>query len=428
MNYSEAINFLFEQLPMYQRTGASAYKNNLDNSLALDKWFRHPHKNFKTIHVAGTNGKGSVSHLLASILQEAGYKTGLYTSPHLRDFRERIKINGQMLPEDDVISFVTENKEILTKIKPSFFEMTVAMAFNYFETSKVDVAVIETGLGGRLDSTNIITPVLSIITNIGYDHTALLGNTLQKIAAEKAGIIKKEVPVVIGQFQEEVFEIFYEKALFQEAVLTVADEKYEAIVTGIDADYKTIDIYKGSEFYFSGLKMPLLGDYQLKNLLTTMQSVENLQKTGFSISADNILKGIKNVIINTGLAGRWQTISTNPTIICDTGHNEDGIKEIVSQLKKIDFAKLHIVFGAVNDKDLNRILQLLPQNATYYFTKADIPRSLAPQTLKENASHFGLNGDCFESVKGAVAAAQKNANINDLIFIGGSTFVVAEII
>ncbi|MCL2074737.1 MAG: bifunctional folylpolyglutamate synthase/dihydrofolate synthase [Marinilabiliaceae bacterium] len=428
MNYHETINFLFEQLPMYQRTGASAYKNNLDNSLALDKWFNHPHKNFKTIHIAGTNGKGSVSSMLASILQESGYKTGLYTSPHLRDFRERIKINGQMIPEEKVVDFVSENNEIINKIKPSFFEMTVAMAFNYFEKSKVDIAVIETGLGGRLDSTNIITPILSIITNIGFDHLALLGNTLLKIAKEKSGIIKKGVPVVIGQFQENVFDFLFEKALYLNAHLSIADENYKAVVATSCEKYKSVNIFKGSEFYFSGLKLPLLGDYQLKNLQTTMQAVENLQKSGFSISADNISKGIKNVIINTGLEGRWQIISKNPTIICDTGHNEDGIREVVSQLAKIEFQQLHFVFGSVNDKDLTKIFSLLPQHATYYFTKANIPRSLDTKTLQKNASLFGLHGECYESVTEAVAAAKINADKNDLIFIGGSTFVVAEII
>ena len=426
MNYNEAVNFLFEQLPMYQRVGAVAYKNNLDNSQALDEWFNHPHKKFKTVHIAGTNGKGSVSHLIASILQEAGYCTGLYTSPHLKDFRERIKVNGEMIPEDKVVSFVSENKQIIEQIKPSFFEMTVAMAFNHFAESKVDIAIIETGLGGRLDSTNIIKPIVSIITNIGFDHTDLLGDTLKKIAHEKAGIIKKGVPVVIGQLQEEVFQVFYEKSYLAEAPLYIADDTYRTEITNVSSDYKTIDVYRNDEFYFSGLKLPLLGNYQNKNIKTVLKSITVIRESGFSIKPENVSNGIKNVIINTGLKGRWQVLSSNPTIICDTGHNEDGIKEVVSQLEKSEYEKLHIVFGVVKDKDLTGILKLLPQNAIYYFTRADIPRSLPAQELKERAEKFGLKGEKFDSVKEAIDEAKKNATANDLIFIGGSTFVVAE--
>jgi len=426
MNYNETVQFLFEQLPMYQRTGTAAYKNNLDNSLSLDKYFNHPHKKYNTIHVAGTNGKGSVSHILASILQEAGYSTGLYTSPHLHDFRERIKINGTMISEENVISFVSENKQFIEQMKPSFFEMTVAMAFNHFATQKVDVAVIETGLGGRLDSTNIITPVLSIITNIGFDHTDLLGDTLEKIAFEKAGIIKPKIPVLIGQLQEDIFHVFYEKAKTSDSPLYVADEIYHAEIKGIADDFKTVDVYKGNEFYFSGLKLTLMGDYQLKNLQTILKAVDILNDTGFDIKPEDVLSGIKNVIKNTDFKGRWQILSKSPTIICDTGHNEDGIHEVVSQLEKTDFECLHIVFGVVKDKDLKGILKLLPCNAIYYFTKANIPRSLNELSLKDNAEKFGLSGNAYKSVKEAVGDAQKKAEINDLIFIGGSTFVVAE--
>ena len=428
MNYNEALNFLYEQLPMYQRIGAAAYKNNLDNSLALDEWFNHPHKKFKTIHIAGTNGKGSVSHLLASILQEAGYCTGLYTSPHLLDFRERIKINGEMIPKEKVVSFVTENKGIIEQIKPSFFEMTVAMAFNHFADSKVEIAVIETGLGGRLDSTNIITPVLSIITNIGFDHTDLLGTTLKEIAREKAGIIKQGTPVIIGQLQEEVFQVFYEKSYFAEAPMYIADDTYRTDVTNVCADYKTIDVYRNDEFYFSGLKLPLLGDYQEKNLKTVLKAVTLTIESGFQIKPEDVINGVKNVIKNTGLKGRWQILSSNPTIVCDTGHNEDGIKEVVSQLEKYDYEKLHIVFGVVKDKDVTTILNLMPRKAIYYFTRADIPRSLPAQELKEKAENFGLKGEKFDSVKEAFNEAKKNAGLNDLIFIGGSTFVVAEVL
>jgi dihydrofolate synthase/folylpolyglutamate synthase len=426
MNYNEAINFLFEQLPMYQRTGPAAYKDSLDNTLALDDYFNHPHKKFKTIHVAGTNGKGSVSHLLASILQEAGYRTGLYTSPHLLDFRERIKINGQMISEEQVVSFVTESKEIIEKIKPSFFEMTVAMAFNHFAESKVDIAVIETGLGGRLDSTNIITPELSIITNIGYDHTNLLGDSLEKIAAEKAGIIKPYIPVLIGELQEDIFHVFYYKSKEKEAPLFVADEIYFTELKSVFEDYKLIDVYKGHEFYISGLYLPLMGNYQHKNIQTILKATDILKDIGILIDNDSILNGIKNVIKNTDLKGRWQKLSSKPLIICDTGHNEDGIKEVVSQLSKTKYEQLHIVFGVVNDKDLTGILKILPQNAIYYFTRADIPRSLPAQVLKENAALFGLTGDAFDTVKEAIEAAKKKATDDDLIFIGGSTFVVAE--
>ena len=428
MNYDETVNFLFEQLPMYHRIGATAYKDNLDNSLALDEWLNHPHKKYKTIHVAGTNGKGSVSHIIASVLQEAGYRTGLYTSPHLLDFRERIKINGKMIPKENVISFVSENKEIIEKIKPSFFEMTVAMAFKHFADSEIDIAVIETGLGGRLDSTNIITPIASVITNISYDHVDLLGNTLQEIAREKAGIIKQGVPVIIGQLQEEVFQVFYEKAYLAEVPMYIADDTYKTEITGVCAKYRTINVYRNEEFYFAGLKLPLLGDYQDKNLKTALKALTIIKESGFLIEPQAIINGIKNIIINTGLQGRWQILSSNPTIICDTGHNEDGIREIVLQLKKTDYKKLHIVFGVVKEKDLTRILNLLPQEAIYYFTNANIPRSLPAQELKEKAKKYKLKGEKFDTVQEAFNEAKKNAEVNDLIFIGGSTFVVAEVL
>jgi len=428
MNYDETVNFLFEQLPMYHRIGATAYKDNLDNSLALDEWLNHPHKKYKTIHVAGTNGKGSVSHIIASVLQEAGYRTGLYTSPHLLDFRERIKINGKMIPKENVISFVSENKEIIEKIKPSFFEMTVAMAFKHFADSEIDIAVIETGLGGRLDSTNIITPIASVITNISYDHVDLLGNTLQEIAREKAGIIKQGVPVIIGQLQEEVFQVFYEKAYLAEVPMYIADDTYKTEITGVCAKYRTINVYRNEEFYFAGLKLPLLGDYQDKNLKTALKALTIIKESGFLIEPQAIINGIKNIIINTGLQGRWQILSSNPTIICDTGHNEDGIREIVLQLKKTDYKKLHIVFGVVKEKDLTRILNLLPQDAIYYFTNANIPRSLPAQELKEKAKKYKLKGEKFDTVQEAFNEAKKNAEVNDLIFIGGSTFVVAEVL
>ena len=426
MTYDEAIRFLFEQLPMYQRSGAAAYKNNLNNTIEFDKWFGHPHRKFKSIHVAGTNGKGSVSHILASILQEAGYCTGLYTSPHLLDFRERIKINGQMISKDDVTSFVSVNKEIISRISPSFFEMTVAMAFEHFAKSYVDVAVVETGLGGRLDSTNIIMPELSIITNISFDHTALLGNTLNEIAAEKAGIIKQNIPVIIGEMQEEVFHQFSEKARMMNAPLSVASDIYKADIKSKHDEFQIIDVYKDKEILFEGIRLPLLGDYQKKNIQTVIAAVEQLRNAGFSIANEHITAGISKVIENTGLMGRWQVLSRNPLVICDTGHNEGGINEIVSQLGNMNYKKLHIVFGVVNDKDISGILNLLPRNAEYYFTKADIPRSLSAEILMEKASSFGLSGEIYPTVKNAIANAKKNADVNDLIFIVGSTFVVAE--
>ncbi|MDR2927613.1 MAG: bifunctional folylpolyglutamate synthase/dihydrofolate synthase [Cytophagaceae bacterium] len=426
MTYSEAITFLFEQLPMFQRTGVAAYKNNLNNTILLDEWLKHPHLRFKTIHVAGTNGKGSVSHILASIFQEAGYKTGLYTSPHLLDFRERIKVNGEMISQDAVTSFVVQNREIIEKISPSFFEMTVGMAFDYFAKTSVDVAIIETGLGGRLDSTNIISPELSIITNIGFDHTALLGNSLKAIASEKAGIIKQNTPVVIGELQDEIFPVFYEKAYLMDAPMYIADEVFKATVSDKNLKYQSFNIYKKEEFYIAALRLPLLGNYQRKNIQTVLKAVERLQASGFNIHLDHLQKGCVNVIKNTGLMGRWQILSEKPLTICDTGHNEPGIKEVVAQLSEIDCETLHFVLGVVNDKDLSGILKLLPADASYYFTRADLPRSLAAEKLHDEASQYGLKGIIVPNVKKAVAEAKKNAGDNDLIFIGGSTFIVAE--
>jgi dihydrofolate synthase/folylpolyglutamate synthase len=411
---------------MYQRVGAVAYKNNLNNTLALDDFFGHPHKKYKTIHVAGTNGKGSVSHLLAAILQESGYKTGLYTSPHLIDFRERIKINGQMISEDDVVAWVAKSMEIIEKVKPSFFEMTVSMALDYFAASNVDVAVIETGLGGRLDSTNIITPELSVITNIGFDHTNLLGDSLEKIATEKAGIIKQNVPVLIGELQEDVFHVFFNKSKVREATIFVADEIYTVEAKGVVDGCKVIDVYKGSEFYISGLRLPLLGDYQYKNIKTVLKAVDILRDSGFAVGNESVLNGIKNVIKNTGFMGRWQVVCEKPLVVCDTGHNEDGIREVVAQLAKSKYNRLHIVFGVVNDKDLSGILGLLPKEASYYFTQADIPRSLSSDVLRDNGEAFGLLGGAFRSVREAVEEARKSAGDDDLVFIGGSTFVVGE--
>ena len=400
MKYEEGLNYLFSKLPMYQRTGAAAYKKDIGNIIKACKILDNPQNKFKSIHIAGTNGKGSTAHMLASIFQEAGYKTGLYTSPHLKDFRERIKIDGQLISEKDTLDFILKNKIQYEKIEMSFFEYTVAMAFDYFANENVDIAIIETGLGGRLDSTNIISPEISIITNIGYDHTNLLGNSLEEIAKEKAGIIKKNTPVIIGRKQKETEHIFKSEA----------KEKNSSI-----------HFCKKNLNYSTDLK----GEYQKENLNTALQAMKILN---LNIDDDIISKGLNNVVKNTGLNGRWQTIAKKPLTICDTGHNEDGIKNNIKQLKKLKFNKLHFVFGTVNDKDLRKILRLLPVNAQYYFCSANIERSLNSEKLLEESKNFKLLGERYESVIEAYHSAQSNAKMDDLIFIGGSTFIVAEVL
>lgn len=427
MNYQQTIEYLFSQLPMYQRIGKAAYKADLSNTLALDKHFGHPHRSFKTIHVAGTNGKGSSSHMLASVLMESGYKTGLYTSPHLRDFRERIKINGEMISEQEVVGFVENSKNVFQQIKPSFFEMTVALAFDFFAKQKVDVAIIEVGLGGRLDSTNIITPELSLITNISLDHTDLLGDTLEKIAIEKAGIIKPNIPVVISQTQSEIEHVFTNKAKELNSPITFADQHYSATpLANADNLKKSYRIEKNGITLFNDLQIDLTGEYQQKNILGVLQSIEILQKNGFNISDISITKGVANAARNTGLMGRWQKLGENPLIICDTGHNIDGINFIINQINSTPHNELHMVLGFVNDKKIDDILTLLPQKARYYFTKASIPRALDEMILAQKANAVGINGETYRSVKEALVAAKRNAKPNDLIFIGGSTFVVAD--
>lgn len=429
MTYQETIDFLYTQLPVFQREGASAYKANLKNTLALDERLNHPHTKYKTIHVAGTNGKGSVSHTLASILQKEGYKVGLYTSPHLKDFRERIRVNGEMVSEQFVVNFTKEQQPFIASHAPSFFELTVAMAFNYFEEMKVDIAVIEVGLGGRLDSTNIISPILSIITNIGYDHTALLGNTLELIAAEKGGIIKERTPVVIGRTQPETEPIFKEIAASKGAPIYFAPDVYHAETGMLSAKRKQIfNFYRHEKLAFRELEFELAGIYQKENLATILMATELLNNLGLTISDNSIRKGTSTVVETTGLQGRWQTLGYNPLIICDTGHNEDGIKQVMEQLNGMAYKQLHIVLGMVNDKDHTSVLKLLPKNAIYYFTRAQIPRSLDEQKLQIEAQKHQLTGKSYPSVATAVAEAKKNASVNDLIFIGGSTFIVAEAI
>ena len=403
MTYQETLDYLFGRLPMYQREGEAAYKANIDNIIAASKYLGNPHVKFKSIHIAGTNGKGSTAHMLASILQESGYKVGLYTSPHLKDFRERIKINGEMITEKEVIHFVKRSKTIFEEMELSFFEFTVAMAFDYFAKQKVDIAIIETGLGGRLDSTNIINPELSVITNIGIDHTYLLGNTLEKIAVEKGGIIKKNRPVIIGRKQKETFDIFNNIAQKNNAELIYPTE---------------------NKHYQTDLK----GIYQKENTNTCLTTIHALKNMGWKIPEQSIEKGLANTIKNTSLLGRWQTLNKTPHIICDTGHNEDGIKQICRQLKKIKYKQLHFVFGTVNDKNIKRILALLPKDARYYFCKADIARAMNAEELKQQAAKHQLKGEVFTSVYKAVQQAKKQTKTEDLIFVGGSTFVVAEVI
>jgi dihydrofolate synthase / folylpolyglutamate synthase len=427
MTYQEALTYLFNSLPAYHRIGKAAYKANLNNTLTLDEYFGHPHRRFRSVHVAGTNGKGSVSHLTASILQEAGYKTGLYTSPHLRDFRERIRINGDKIPENEVIAFVEKHALLMEKIEPSFFELTMAMAFDFFARSGVDVAVIEVGMGGRLDSTNILCPELSVITNIGHDHMEFLGSTLSAVAGEKAGIIKAGVPVVIGETQQETSGVFIDKANEMRAPYVFADRLFSCSLGKFDEKsgmrYYSINENDGGKT-ISG-EIPLGGEYQQKNLQTLFAGLLVL-KEKFRINENNITDGIRNVITNTGLAGRWQILSHDPLTVCDTGHNKEGLEYVVRQLLSLRKRKMHIILGFVNDKDLNSVLPLFPKEAYYYFTKASIPRALNEIILKEAAGEQGLRGAAYNSVKVALKAARESAGSDDIIFIGGSTFIVAE--
>ncbi len=430
MNYKETTQWLFDKLPMYQRMGKAAYKADLGNTVELLNLLGNPQEKFKTVHIAGTNGKGSVANIVASVLQEAGYKTGLYTSPHLKDFRERIKINDEMIGEEDVINFVQSNLNDFGKIKPSFFEMTVGMAFDYFAKSKVDIAVVETGLGGRLDSTNIINPLVSIITNIGYDHTQFLGDTLQKIAGEKAGIIKPDVPVVIGRNQFETAEIFEKKAAETGSTLHYAEEHYDIkLLQSLKPDEQFIDIWKNNEIFLEEVNSPLLGNYQQENIATALMTIEVLTTSNnMVVEPGHIREGIEYLHKNTGFIGRWHILDTNPLTVCDTGHNEEGIKAVVQQIMSTTFDHLHFVFGMVNDKEPEKILALLPRNATYYFCKPDIPRGMDAEILQQKAEEMGLTGLSYSSVDRAFSSAFNNARPRDLVFVGGSTFVVAEVV
>ncbi len=427
MTYEQTIEFLFSQLPSYQRIGKAAYKNDLNNIIAFDDRLGNPHRNFKTIHVAGTNGKGSVSHMISSFLQEAGYKTGLYTSPHLIDFRERIKIGGEMISCDAVSEFISRNEEFIGSLKPSFFEMTVAMAFDHFARSKVDVAVIEVGLGGRLDSTNIIEPVLSVITNIGHDHQDILGDTIEKIAFEKAGIIKKSVPVVISETRKETAGVFIKRASGLKSEVSFADQNFtcnlqpEVDLNG-ERGFVVTDLNTGARY--EGIS-PLGGDYQSKNIQAVFQAFKILGSK-LELRGKNLIDGIKKVVVNTGLSGRWQILKRNPYTVCDTGHNKEGLQYVIDQIMRVQKTGLHIIIGFVNDKDLHSVLPLLPKDAMYYFTKASVPRALDEKILKNEASVYDLKGDSYEDVETAIHAAAVAASPTDMIFIGGSTFVVGD--
>lgn len=408
MDYQNTLLYLYNSVPMFQQVGSSAYKEGLENTLTLDKHFGHPHRNFHSIHVGGTNGKGSCSHTLAAILQEAGYRVGLYTSPHLVDFRERIRVNGQPIPEDYVVRFVEEERDFFEPLHPSFFELTTAMAFRYFSDEHVDVAVIEVGLGGRLDCTNIIQPDLCIITNISFDHTQFLGDTLEKIAGEKAGIIKSKTPVVIGETTSETKPVFAKKALETGAPIFFAEENEKN-------DYP-------------GLECELKGLYQTKNTRTLLTAIPQLQKIGYKLNEQAVRSGFAHVCELTGLTGRWQKLQDTPTLICDTGHNVGGITYITEQLKEQSYRKLHMIIGMVNDKDIRGVLALLPKDAEYYFTKASVKRALPEKELALLASEAGLQGNCYPDVPSAVRAAQEKSLPEDFIFVGGSSFIVADLL
>jgi len=413
---------------MFQRIGPAAYKADLSNTQALCKLLDHPEGTFKSIHIAGTNGKGSTSHLLASVLQAAGYKTGLYTSPHLKDFRERIRVNGKMIPKADVMAFVEAHKKQFEKIDLSFFEWTVGLAFDYFRKKKVDIAIIETGLGGRLDSTNVIIPEVSVITNISYDHMNLLGNTLEKIAKEKAGIIKPGIPVIIGETQSETARVFTAKAKSTKSPLLFADKQFAIRkwdVSDVPSPHVVCDVGGGNGYRVT-LRSSLVGNYQKKNFVTVVAVLDELRRLGWNVDELAMRKGFRDVTEATGLLGRWQVLGKSPLIVADTGHNEAGMKEVLSQLKNTTFKKLHMVIGMVNDKDPGKVLALMPKKAQYYFCTFSLPRAMKGEDLKEKAKNYKLEGEAFSSVKKAVKAARNQANKDDLIFIGGSNFVVAE--
>ncbi|MFB9862104.1 bifunctional folylpolyglutamate synthase/dihydrofolate synthase [Rufibacter immobilis] len=427
MTYEQALEYLYQQLPMFHRIGNAAFKKSLDNIIALTQALDNPQQHFKTVHVAGTNGKGSSSSMLSAVLQAAGYKTGLYTSPHLKDFTERIRVNGEMISKEKVAQFTERHQSLFEQVKPSFFEMTVALAFEHFAQEQVDIAVIEVGLGGRLDSTNIITPLVSLITNIGLDHQSLLGNTLPEIAQEKAGIIKPGVPAVVSLTQPAVSAVFEKKAAETQSPLVFADQVYQVEAKGISGLHSSFEVYFNQQLLLGDLKLSLLGNYQKFNLPGVLATVEELRRQGFVISADHVRQGLEKVQEFTGLQGRWQVLAQEPLTICDTGHNIDGITHVVKQLLALRPKQVHFVFGAVNDKDIQSVLRLLPVSYRYYFCEAQIPRALPVQQLWEEAQFAGLKGAAYPTVQDAILSAKAHAQPDEVIFIGGSTFVVAEI-
>ncbi|MBX7125208.1 MAG: bifunctional folylpolyglutamate synthase/dihydrofolate synthase [Cyclobacteriaceae bacterium] len=422
--YRETIDFLYANIPMFQRVGAAAYRKDLTNTIALCKALDNPERKFKSVHVAGTNGKGSSSHMLAAALQKSGYRTGLYTSPHLKEFTERIKVNGEEVREDFVVGFVDRIRPIIGTLQPSFFEITVAMAFSYFENEKVDVAVIEVGMGGRLDSTNVITPVVSLITNIGMDHTDFLGNTLVEIAGEKAGIIKPGVPVVISERQDEVEAVFTKRAHDLAAPISFASDVYEVEV---DAALNKFLIFRNGLPSGRPLAPDLIGNYQRKNIAGVCQTLDVLRGLGWQLPDQPVLEGLEQAARLTGLKGRWQVLASQPLVVADTGHNEPGIREVLKQIGKTPHRNLHWVFGMVRDKSPDKILALLPSDARYYFCQATIPRALEATSLAEAAARFGLQGTVVPDVNRALHTAEAHASPEDLILVGGSTFVVAEL-
>ena len=436
MNYPETLHYLYSRLPMFSSHGKGAIKPGLKNTIKFCQELGNPHEKFKSIHVGGTNGKGSTSHMLAAIFQEAGYKTGLYTSPHLRDFRERIRINGEMIAEMEVIQFVEAHQQYIEKLEPSFFEVTVALAFEYFSANQVEVAIIEVGLGGRLDSTNVIHPELSVISNISYDHMNILGNSLNEIASEKAGIIKYNVPVVISQRQDEVEDIFINKAFEMNSGLTFASDEWNIFRSQtqnnssglLKLEIRQKTTIDNPVFSFDSIELDLTGSYQLKNLAGVLSAVKHLRLMDYQIDDQDVLSALRQVKKLTGLMGRWHSLNYNPLIICDTGHNEDGIREVMKNINLTPHKDLYMVIGMVEDKDISKILSLLPQRAFYYFCQPTIPRAKPANDLQLEAAKFGLTGTFYPTVQAAFDEAKKNAGNNDLIFIGGSTFVVAEII
>jgi dihydrofolate synthase/folylpolyglutamate synthase len=425
--YQQTLEYIFARLPMYSRIGAAAYRADLDNTIALCNALGNPQNNFKSIHIAGTNGKGSTSHMLAAILQSAGYKTGLYTSPHLKDFRERLRLNGEMIPEAFVVDFIARINPLIEQLDPSFFEITVAMAFDYFKQEQVDVAVIEVGLGGRLDSTNIIRPELSVITNIGLDHMNMLGDTLEKIAFEKAGIIKPGIPVVVGEVKPETKPVFERRAAEDQAPLFVATEHYFVTDWHSEPHRLSITVADKKTDNRNTYHLDLQGVYQLKNLLTVLESVRQLNQNGWEISEAAVQKGLAKAKKLTGLHGRWDIIHQYPAIVLDVAHNEDGIRQLAEQIEITDHNNLHIIVGMVKDKEVERALSLLPKHASYYFTKARIPRALPEEQLAEKAAAQGLNGKHYPDVNTALKDALTHAGKNDLILICGSVFVVGEV-